>query len=57
MVFRMVADILFDADSIDEAFIELAYHFISLVSGRDSDIFSLGSIEVKPKDSYKEVVQ
>ena len=51
MIFKLKADAEFEADSIDDAFIVLAAHFIALEqSGIDApEIINQGFIDIAPK--------
>lgn len=46
MLFQMISDSEFNADSIKNAFEKLAEHFTSLSLGRDSDLLVGGAIEI-----------
>lgn len=46
--FNLKANISFEAENIDDAFGKLEAHFSNLKNGKDSDLISSGSIEVRP---------
>ncbi len=48
MRFRMVADIEFDADDVDDAFLALSDHFTMLRHNQESDLIEVGSISIEP---------
>lgn len=48
MKFKFVANIEFDADDIDYAFSELAYHFLNLRDGLDNVFQFQGSMDISP---------
>jgi hypothetical protein len=53
MIFHLRADATFDAESIDDAFIKLANHFLSLRLGKeDTGLEQSGSIKIQRDPSY-----
>lgn len=46
MKFKMVADIKFDADDLQDAFFKLKHHFWALQEGEESNLITEGSIEI-----------
>jgi len=51
MKFNLFADCEFDADNIDDAFVKLAKHFLTLHEGEDSPLINNGQIEVVPVET------
>jgi hypothetical protein len=51
MKFIMKADVVFGAESIDDAFLKVAEHFMYLLTGEgeDPELFESGSIIIEPK--------
>ena len=59
MRFELIAEIKFEAEDIDDAFLELAKHFIKLATGEDSDLFNTtqngkGEIRIVPVKEVKD---
>ncbi len=55
MKFRMVADVIFEANNMEDAYDTLANHFIALFFGSDSDLVKTGEIEVKQLETNAEI--
>jgi hypothetical protein len=47
MKFRIKADAEFEADNIDDAFMVLARHFLSVYAGEDDNCIELGEIHIE----------
>ena len=55
MKFRMVADVVFEANNMDEAYDTLANHFIALFFGSESELNKTGEIEVTQLETNAEI--
>jgi len=50
MKFKFEANIIFDADNIDNALLKLAHHFLSIHNGKESDLIKEGDMKVSPQE-------
>ena len=51
MIFKLSAEVEFEADDITDAMVKLAMHFLEVAQGVDSTLFHGGEIAIKPVES------
>lgn len=51
MKFRLVADAVFEAKDIDDAFAMVGSHFVLLHVGQDPHVFESGEVTIAPVES------
>lgn len=49
-IFRLKADFTFGAYDLDDAWLQLAYHFLTLERGYNTDLIEGGGVELAPVD-------
>lgn len=48
MLFKLIANCLFEAEDIDDAFVKVARHFTAVYEGDDTDFLQAGGVEIAP---------